>query len=52
MEDDHEKMSTAMRTPDESIMDDNFTLSGAATPAQDEPGTGILKWTLPTSNQS
>ena len=27
--------------PDEPITDDKFTLSGAATPAQDEPDTGI-----------
>ena len=27
--------------PEESMTDDNFTLSGAATPAQDKPDTGI-----------
>ena len=27
--------------PDEPMAEDNFTLSGAATPAQDEPDTGI-----------
>ena len=26
--------------PDESMTDDNFTMSGAATPVQDEPDTG------------
>ena len=40
IEDDHENLSTAI-PPDESMTDDNFTLSGAATPAQDEPETGI-----------
>ena len=27
--------------PDELMTDDNFTMSGAATPAQDKPDTGI-----------
>ena len=35
-----ENLSTDM-LPDEPMTDDNFTLSGAATPAQDEPDTGI-----------
>ena len=37
---ENEDTSTAI-LPDESMTDDNFTLSGAATPAQDEPDTGI-----------
>ena len=30
-----------MAPPDESMIDDIFNLSGAATPTQDEPDTGI-----------
>ena len=41
MQEDQENLSTAVGPPDESMTDDNFTLSGAATPAQDEPDTGI-----------
>ena len=35
-----ENLSTDM-PPDEPLTDDNFTLSGAGTPAQDEPDTDI-----------
>ena len=36
MEDDQENPSIIAGPPDEGMTDDNFTLSGAATPAQDE----------------
>ena len=41
MEYDQESLSIAMAPPDESMIDDNFTLSGAATPAKDNPDTGV-----------
>ena len=41
MEDNQENLSIAMGPPDESMTDDNFTLSDAATTAQDEPDTGM-----------
>ena len=41
MEDDQENPSTTTGPPDEAMTDDNFTLSGAATPAQDEPDMGM-----------
>ena len=37
MEDDQENPSITAGAPDEAMTDDNFTLSGAAAPAQDEP---------------
>ena len=37
MEDDQENPSITVGPPDEAMSDNNFTLSGAATPAQDEP---------------
>ena len=36
-----ENLSIAKGPPDESTTDDNFTLSGADTPAKDEPDTAI-----------
>ena len=41
MEDDQEYLSIVIGPPDESTTNDTFTLSGAETPAQDEPDTGI-----------
>ena len=41
MEDDQENPSTFTGPPDEAKTDDNFTLSGAATPAQDDPDMGM-----------
>ena len=41
MEDDQENPSITTGTPDEAMTDHNFTLSGAATPAQDEPDMGM-----------
>ena len=37
MEDDQENPSITTGPPDEAMTDNNFTLSSAATPAQDEP---------------
>ena len=41
MEDDQENPSTTTGPPDEAMTDDNLTLSGASTPAQDEPDMGM-----------
>ena len=41
MEEDQENLSIAVVPPDEPMTDDNFALSGAETPAQDEPDMGI-----------
>ena len=41
MEEDQEDLSIAIDPHDEPMTDDNFTLSGGATPAQDEPERGI-----------
>ena len=41
MEEDEEDLSIAIDPHDEPMTDYNFTLSGGATPAQDEPETGI-----------
>ena len=41
MEDDQENPSITTGLHDEIMTDDNFTLSGAATPAQDKPDMGM-----------
>ena len=41
MEEDQEDLSIAIDPHDEPMTDDNFTPSDGATPAQDEPQTGI-----------
>ena len=41
MEDDQENPSTTTGPPDEAMTDDKFTMSDAATPAQDEPNMAM-----------
>ena len=41
MEEDQESSSIVVDPNEEPMTDDNFTLSDGATPAQDEPETGI-----------
>ena len=43
MKDDQEHPSITTGPPDEAMTDDNFTLSGAVTPAQDEPDMGMTQ---------
>ena len=43
IEDHHENLSITMPHPDEAKIDEKFTLSGTATPAQDTPDTGIFQ---------
>ena len=47
MEDDQENPSITAGSPDEAMTGDNFTLSGSATPAQDESDKGMSQMDAP-----